>query len=101
MAKEQKQLATYWFKRRRYGWGWVPVTWQGWTTIVGFLGIIIVAAATQLPAKPEQPSNNELVNFFVIFMVALLLLLIISIAKGPAPHWRWGKKPSDDPKEDY
>src|SRR5262245_12007807 len=29
----------YWFKRRTYGWGWVPATWQGWLTLLIFLGV--------------------------------------------------------------
>ena len=31
----------YWFKRRRFGWGWTPVTWQGWLTVAFFIGLII------------------------------------------------------------
>jgi len=31
----------YWFKRRAYGWGWVPATWQGWLTLLVFLGIFL------------------------------------------------------------
>jgi hypothetical protein len=23
----------YWFKRKAYGWGCVPATWQGWLTL--------------------------------------------------------------------
>lgn len=100
MAKEQKQSTNYWFKRRRYGWGWVPVTWQGWITLIAFLGVVIAAAATQLPAKPEQPSQSELIQFFAIFTTAVLALIAICAVKGPVPHWRWGKKPSDNPDED-
>jgi len=100
MEKQQKETANYWFKRRRYGWGWVPVTWQGWISLIVFLGIVITAAATQLPAKPEQPSQSELIRFLMIFTAAVLTLITICTVKGPTPHWRWGKKPSDNPSED-
>lgn len=90
----------YWFKRRRYGWGWVPITWQGWFTIVAFF-ITIIAAALQLPPKPEEPTSKDLAQFFGILIVGTLLLSIVTALKGPRPHWRWGKKPTDNPDEDY
>ena len=30
----------YWFKAKLYGWGWVPVKWQGWLGVV--IGIAIL-----------------------------------------------------------
>lgn len=61
---------------------------------------MVAAAATQLPDKPEQPSGSDLMWFFGILTVAILALFTICMTKGPAPHWRWGKKPSDNPDED-
>lgn len=23
-----------WFKAKNYGWGWYPVTWEGWTVTI-------------------------------------------------------------------
>ena len=37
----------YWFKAKLYGWGWVPVKWQGWLVVavaIGFLEIMAVSA---------------------------------------------------------
>lgn len=36
-----KKNSKYWFKRKRYGYGLTPSTWQGWLTIFGFLLFII------------------------------------------------------------
>jgi len=30
----------YWFRRKLYGWGWTPATWQGWLTLLIFILII-------------------------------------------------------------
>lgn len=90
----------YWFKRRRYGWGWIPVTWQGWTTIGVWLAIVI-GGSTAIFEVPEEQSARE-VGFFVTFMaIATFALIRISYAKGPKPHWRWGKQPGDNPDEDF
>lgn len=90
----------YLMKRRRFGWGWIPVTWQGWVFLVLQLAIIFVAA-TSLPAKPTQPTTGELVRFFVIVGCAIAALVLVSIQWGPTPRWRWGKKQSDNPDEDF
>ena len=89
-----------WFKRRRYGWGWTPVTWQGWLTLAIFL-IVVLCAGALLPMKPADPSVFELVLFFMVTVSAVFLLIGTTLAKGPLPRWRWGKKSSDNPDEDF
>lgn len=89
----------YWFKRRRYGWGWTPVTWQGWLTI-GFFMAVVIGGAMFLPeTKPTEISRDVLV-FLAYIAIAATILFYISYNKGPEPKWRWGKKPDDNPEED-
>lgn len=90
----------YTMKRKRYGWGWIPVTWQGWVFIFAQVGIIVIAA-TLLPHKPAHPSTDQLLRFFGIFGLAFLNLIIFSLETSPRPKWRWGKKSSDNPDEDF
>lgn len=92
-------MGRYWFKRRRYGWGWTPVTWQGWVTVLLWLAIVLGAGATILDV-PEEQSRQEVGFFLTFVLIATLTLLRISYAKGPKPHWRWGKSAEDDPDED-
>ena len=91
----------YWFKRRRYGFGWIPVTWQGWATLGVLLGALLAVAFAVLPAKPEQPTVSELAIFFGTFVVLIAVLVVVSYLKGPRPKWRWGKSQSDNPDEDF
>jgi hypothetical protein len=90
----------YWMKRRRYGWGWTPATWQGWVFIILQIGIIF-SAALMLPAKPAQPSLDEIIGFFLVVIFALISLVIVSGGTSPRPRWRWGKKDTDDVDEDF
>ena len=90
----------YQMKRRRFGYGWTPITWQSWLFIIMEL-IIILTAATFLPLKPEQPTASELLRFFVIFGAAIVTLIIFTTQTSPKAKWRWGKKPGDDPDEDF
>ena len=34
----------YWFKRKLYGWGWTPATWQGWLVLAVFVVLMILNA---------------------------------------------------------
>ncbi len=97
MSDERKK---YLMKRRRYGYGWIPVTWQGWLFLV-LQAAIVVVAATALPAKQAQPTIGELVHFFLIVGFAIASLVLVSIQTSPSPKWRWGKKSSDNPEEDF
>lgn len=90
----------YWFKRKRYGWGYTPSTWQGWVT-VGLYVVIALGLALTLVELPEDTAARE-IGFFGLFMVlATIGFVQITIKKGPKPKWRWGRSPEDNPDEDY
>ena len=80
----------YWFKRRRYGLGWYPVTYQGWLAIAIYVTVVLVLTFTV-----DSSQALPVVGF------ATLLLVGLCYAKGPEPRWRWGKSSSDDPNQDW
>lgn len=84
-----KAPGAFWFKRRRYGWGWYPVTWQGW----GAVGLYLLAVG--IIASWDSLWSVAAIAF------ATLLLLLVTILRGPSPRWRWGPRPEDNPDEDY
>lgn len=90
-------MSKLWFKRRRYGYGWVPVTWQGFLTLFIYIGIILAVAFIM----DDDMGLGELFAFFVFVVIATLLLVTVSLFYGPKPKWRWGKSPDDNPKEDF
>ena len=78
----------YWFKRKLYGWGWVPVRWQGWLVVALFIAIIILSGLG-LDDKPE-PSASDLAWFFGKIIASVIILMIICYKTGEKPGWRWG-----------
>lgn len=94
------KVKKYWFKRRRFGYGWVPVTWQGWSVIAAYLAVVLGGALT-LSDVPENEFTKEVGIFLVIIFIATAALIRITLLTGPKPKWRWGKKPSDNPNEDW
>lgn len=71
-----------WFKRKTYGYGWTPTTWQGWAVIIIWL-ISFYFVITGL--------NSELVKL-VSILILTGILIFVSCKKGEKPKWQWGKK---------
>lgn len=78
----------YWFKRKLYGWGWVPVKWQGWLVILAFVAYL-VEVGTSLAPNPE-PTESELMWFFVKVFGSVIVLILICYKTGESPKWMWG-----------
>ncbi len=77
----------YWFKRKLYGWGWTPVTWQGWGVIALYI-IFVTAFALTID---ERSSAREVAFTFVLPVTLLTITLIrICYKKGEKPRWQWG-----------
>jgi len=72
----------YWFHRKRYGWGWMPASKEGWavTLLAVVLGILF---ATRLETNPIQ-------NGIYLFLIAVALVVVCYV-KGEKPRWQWGK----------
>ncbi len=76
-----------WFKARRFGWGWTPVTVEGWLVTGGYVVLIL---AGWLVIAPHQGGQQP--ALFVGYVVVLTaLLLAICYKTGEKPRWRWGK----------
>ena len=73
----------YWFKARLYGWGWVPVKWQGWLVVA--IGIAIVIAGIYIGETDDAPGAALL---GILLMIALIF--VFGYWKGEKPRWQWG-----------
>ncbi|OGL98224.1 hypothetical protein A2318_01270 [Candidatus Uhrbacteria bacterium RIFOXYB2_FULL_45_11] len=84
-------MKKYWFKAKTYGWGWYPVTWQGWLVIVGFL-ILDVGNVYRLDLA-QGTTNEKIALEFVLETFLLISALVwICYKTGEKPGWRWGNK---------
>ena len=91
-----KQRDSYWFKRKLYGWGWTPVTLQGWLLIVIFIGYMIWNSFA-LDANPE-PTAGQITWFFVKTILSVVVLIVICYKKGEKPKWSWGPEKKKEEK---
>ncbi len=70
-------MGKMWFRQRSYGWGWFPITIEGWISVIVFIIAAIYFARTD--------------NAFMIFPL-IAGLIILGYLKGPKPKWHWGKR---------
>lgn len=74
------------------------MTWQGWVIVCVPLGLIVLSAFL-LPSK-----NPTLQGFFYYLgttCLLVVLLILITAKLSPKPKWRWGRKHTDNPDEDF
>ena len=87
----------YWFKRRRYGKGVVPASKEAWALTLCYTGLIIV---TSFFFVNFAPITATILYIICIFASGAVFIYII-IRHSPPLKWRWGKKSTDNPQEDW
>lgn len=90
----------YWFKRKRYGYGWVPANRAGWM-LIGIYILTVLLSSTILIDAPEDQISPQVVIYVAIFVISTVTTVTVTCLTGPKPKWRWGKKPGDDPSKDF
>jgi hypothetical protein len=73
----------YWFKKKLYGWGWTPVKWQGWVTLLVWSAFFIFGVINL---------DREWLKSLVFIIIITTILIFICYKKGEKPDWQWGPK---------
>lgn len=73
-----------WFKRKLYGWGWVPVRWQGWLVVAVAIGLVVFGI--YVGETDDAPGAAGLG-----VLLAVVLVFIFGYWKGEKPRWQWGR----------
>ena len=84
----------YWFKRKLYGWGWVPVKWQGWLVLLVFV-VVLVWDTIRLNSSQHSVSDF-LINLVPQAFILFVILIAICYLTGERPKWQWGKPKQDN-----
>ena len=75
-----------WFAPKRFGYGsGLPIAWQGWVLLIGFL-VLTLAAALLL-------ANRPVALIAVLAPATILLMMVCARTTRGGWHWRSG---SDD-----
>ncbi|MCM2339307.1 MAG: GPI inositol-deacylase [Burkholderiales bacterium] len=82
-----KDIKKIWFKRKLYGFGWYPVTWEGWLTTLVWVLLFSFSMMTM--------NDHEWLKNFVVIILSVIVLIYICYKKGEKPRWQWGKRIED------
>jgi hypothetical protein len=78
----------YWFRRKLYGWGWVPARLPGWLTLLVFL--IVFVWLLEPFVRSQSLSTMDIVWFLVRVGMWVGALQLVCYAMGEPPKWQWG-----------
>lgn len=98
-CKNGRMEKKFWFRRKRYGYGWLPNSREGWAVTFVFV-VVILALAVQVDENMAD-TKVLVLQFLVPVFVSVLVLILIAWRTGEKPRWQWGNdsKPSSDSEE--
>lgn len=70
-----------WFAPKRFGFGARPITWQGWTVVIGFVAVAF-AAGRWLGNRPLALAG------VMVPATAVMILITVRTTRGGF-RWRW------------
>ena len=79
-----------WFKAKNYGWGWYPVTREGW--LVTILFVVFITFRANKVSQMFDTDSSFIFRYFFEILLSIIPLLVICYIKGEKPEWRWGNK---------
>lgn len=72
-----------WFRRKKYGWGWTPSTWQGWAVLAAYL-VLLIGVFRTVDGRSHSGSDT-LYGISIPFVVLTAMLIAICYARGEKP----------------
>ena len=78
----------YWFRAWSYGWGWVPVTWQGWTIIAVFILVVLVYVGIIDSISPSISDTVIIAAPSVVLLSLLLTFICYKTGEHSGLQWR-------------
>lgn len=82
----------YWFRPKKYGYGFTPISWEGWLmTLIFVVALLLFAYVNNLFSS--EISSGEVFKFLLNIIIISLVFSLVSKNKTKGKlKWRWGKK---------
>ncbi len=83
-------MTKYWFKPKRYGWGFFPISWEGWLLTLLLVALITLSAYLNGFSNPEITNEQGLRFIFDLFILTAIFSIISKPKTKGELKWRWG-----------
>jgi len=92
---QMNRMKKLWFKRKLYGWGWQPASWEGWLVLWLFLVVILGNVLLRYDLDTE-PQKNDVLRMVAETFGLVFFLILVYVRTGERPRWQWGKRVEDE-----
>ncbi|PIR75110.1 MAG: hypothetical protein CO030_02415 [Candidatus Magasanikbacteria bacterium CG_4_9_14_0_2_um_filter_42_11] len=92
-------MRRYWFKRKLFGWGWQPATWEGWLVLVAYIVIALGNLFFRYAGSVSEDAQS-IYRFLFDTIILTIILILITVRTGEKPRWQWGKRIEDEQDTD-
>lgn len=85
----------FWFKPKNYGYGFYPISWEGWLSVLALLGLIFLSAYSNDFFSGEV-TNRQGARYLldIVFTTTIASLIFIKKTDGKL-KWNWGRPKKD------
>lgn len=91
----------YWFKPKTYGWGFVPISWEGWLLTFALIGAMLFASYLRGIFTLNEEEISPLLWVFLDYFILTMIFIGIAIGRTKGDvRFNWGKKSRSDKAED-
>jgi hypothetical protein len=79
-----------WFKPKAFGYGAVPISWQGWVLTIGFALLTSGAVVIALLAETQHWSGRRHWQAICVIVAAAAVAILTIVARATTDgEWRW------------
>ena len=91
----------YWFHQKTYGYGFVPVSWEGWLATFVFILMLLFAGYANSFFTTTGPNVQQGTRFLldILILSGLFTIMFEKKCKGGL-KWRWGADHTKDAEDD-
>jgi len=85
-------MKEYWFRPKSYGYGFYPISWEGWIATLVFVGFLLLSAYVNGFFALEIEAKNGFSFLGEVFIFSVIFTMIFKDKVKGGLQWRWGHK---------
>jgi len=85
-------MKKFWFKPKKYGYGFYPISLEGWLATTILLGLVFASAYANDMFTEKLMTKNILVFLVDVIIIASLSIIFFKDRCDGEVKWRWGGK---------
>ena len=83
-------MKKYWFKPKSYGYGFYPISWEGWVSTFIFILVLLGLSYVNDFFNPEIGLPNGFNFLFGVIVISLIFTTLFKDKVRGGLQWKWG-----------